>query len=119
MSGQPAAMFPNFGTTSILVKNPVQSNMHGEQAMLVPKAPCISTDSSVAQTVAPIQRTNISKLACTPPKYDGKTELAFFLQRFDTVCVLNGWADDMVKKLWLSCSLDGEAVRLLDLEDSS
>ena len=32
MSGQAAAMFPNFGTTSILVKNPVQSNMHGEQA---------------------------------------------------------------------------------------
>ena len=69
--------------------------------------------------MAPIQRTNISKPACTPPKYDGKTELAIFLQRFDTVCVLNGWADDMVKKLWLSCSLEGEAVRLLDSEYSS
>ena len=59
------------------------------------------------------------KPVCTPPKYDGTTELVVFLNKFDMACALNGWCDTKIKLLWLCSCLEGEASKLQDEQFSN
>lgn len=55
-----------------------------------------------------------TKPVCTPPKYNGSSDLSVFINKFETVCRLNGWVHDETKMLWLSSCLEGDAAKLLD-----